>query len=102
MPGLPQRVKNALDEARILVLGTQVLLGFQFRVFFEKGWQDLPEGDRWCEIAGLFALLAAIGALFLPAARHHFVERGEDTPAFFHFIHRVMSFALLPFAAGLA
>src|SRR4051794_3084783 len=66
---LSTKVKNALDEARILVLGAQVLLGFQYRVFFEKGYDKLPPADRWCELAALLALLVSVGALFLPASR---------------------------------
>lgn len=101
MSSLQSRVKNALDEARILVLGAQVLLGFQFRAFFEKGWEKLPPGDRWCEIGGLFALLATLGALFLPAARHRIVEEGNDSELFHRFIVLVMRLTLLPFALGL-
>lgn len=96
------KVKNALDEARILVLGAQVLLGFQYRAFFEKGYEKLPPGDRWLELAGLAALLATVGALFLPAARHRIVEYGCDSDRFHKFTMTVMRFALAPFAVGLA
>jgi hypothetical protein len=42
MAALGRKVKNALDEARILVLGVQVLLGFQYRGFMEPGYERLP------------------------------------------------------------
>src|SRR5947209_14017848 len=99
---LKTKVKNALDEARILVLGSQVLLGFQYRAFFEKGYDKLPPGDRWCELAALVALLAAVGALFLPASRHQIIEHGNDTEKFHRFTMAVMRVALGPFAVGLA
>jgi hypothetical protein len=102
MSDLSTKVKNALDEARILVLGSQVLLGFQYRAFFEQGYDKLPPGDRWCEIAGLFALLATVGTLFLPAARHRIIEGGNDSGPFHKFTMLVMRFALAPFAIGLA
>ena len=41
MTPLQTKVKNALDEARIVVLGTQILVGFQYRAFFEKGFDEL-------------------------------------------------------------
>ena len=94
-------MKNALDEARILVLGAQVLLGFQYRSFFEEGFDHLPAADRACQVAGLLALLLSVGALFLPASRHRIVERGNDTERFHRFTMAVMRFALLPFAVGL-
>jgi hypothetical protein len=98
---LQVKVKLALDESRILILGAQVLLGFQFRAFFEEGWGRLSPAARWCELAALFALLASVGALCLPVARHRIVERGNDTAHFHRFTLRVVTFALLPFAVGL-
>jgi hypothetical protein len=95
------KVKNALDEARILVLGTQVLLGFQYRAFFEKGWEALPPADRRCELGALFALLLTVGALFLPAARHRLVEQGNDSGRFLRFTMLVVRFALAPFGIAL-
>src|SRR5207248_3476161 len=91
---LHSKVKNALDEARILVLGAQVLLGFQYRAFFEKGFDELPPADRWCELAGLLALLVSVGALFLPASRHRIVEQGNDSERFHKFTMLVMRVSL--------
>jgi uncharacterized protein DUF6328 len=99
---LHTKVKNALDESRILVLGSQVLLGFQYRAFFEPGFERLGRGERALELVGLFALLATVGALFLPAARHRIVERGFDTTRFHRFTMMVMRCVLLPFALGLS
>ena len=99
---LHSKVKNALDEARILVLGAQVLLGFQYRAFFEKGYEKLGTAERALEIGALFALLFAIAALFLPAARHRIVEHGRDTARFHRFTMRVVRVVLLPFAVGLS
>lgn len=95
-------MKNALDEARILVLGSQVLLGFQYRAFFEPGFEHLGPGERALELVALFALLATVGALFLPASRHRIVERGFDSSRFHRFTMLVMRAVLLPFAVGLS
>ncbi|HYY51372.1 MAG TPA: DUF6328 family protein [Myxococcales bacterium] len=99
---LRSKVKNALDEARILVLGAQVLLGFQYRAFFEKGYEKLGPAERALEMGALFALLVTVGSLFLPAARHRIVEHGRDTVRFHRFTMRVMRAVLLPFAVGLS
>jgi len=71
---LRTKVKNALDEARILVLGTQVLLGFQYRAFFEPAFERLPPLNQGLELVGLLLLLVAMGLVLLPAARHRLVE----------------------------
>jgi hypothetical protein len=50
---LSKKVKIALDETRILILGAQILLGFQFRGVFSDGYEQLPTmraistGSRW-------------------------------------------------------
>jgi hypothetical protein len=98
---LRAKVKNALDEARILVLGVQVLLGFQYRAFFEPSFDRLPRFNQHLKLAGLVLLLGTIGLIMLPAARHRLVERGEDTAALHRFTINVVGLALLPFAASL-
>ena len=101
MAGLQGKVKNALDEARMLVLGAQVLLGFQYRGFFEKTYDELSPVERALKMAALFALLATIGALFLIASRHRIVEQGRDSARFHRFTKAVMQVVLLPFALAL-
>ena len=102
MASLHGKVKNAIDEARMLVLGAQVLLGFQYRGFFEKKYDQLGSGERTLQLVGLFALLLTIGSLFLMAARHRIVEKGRDSSRFHRFTLAVMRFTLLPFAAALS
>jgi hypothetical protein len=102
MASLHGKVKNAIDEARMLVLGAQVLLGFQYRGFFEKKYDQLGPGERGLQLVGLFALLVTIGALFLLAARHRIVEEGRDSARFHRFAMAVMRFTLLPFAVALS
>ena len=96
------KVKNALDEARMLMLCAQVLLGFQYRAFFEKGYEKLGPAERALELAALFAMLLTLGLLFLPPARHRIVEHGGDTARFHRFVMTVMWVALMPFGIGLS
>lgn len=101
MASLQSKVKNALDEARIVMLGSQVLLGFQYRAFFEQGFERLPPADQAFELAALFALLATTGMLFLLVARHRLIEHGNDSERFHRVTMLVVRAALLPFAIGL-
>lgn len=100
MTELRHKVKSALDEARTLILCSQVLLGFQFRAFFEQRFETLPSATRALEVAGLAVLLMATVLLFMPAAFHRIVETGEDTDRLHKFTTAVMCWALLPFSLG--
>jgi len=95
---LRTRIKNALDEVRILVLGTQVLLGFAYRAFFEPRFDRLSPRDKGVVLAGLCLLLGQIGILLMPAARHRIVERGKDSEALHRFAMNCAFVALLPFS----
>ena len=98
MAELKDKVKCALDEARMLVLGSQVLVGFQFRSFFEKRFDQLPPLTQLLKFGALAVLLIATLLLLLPAAYHRIVEQGEATEEQHRFTTAVMDYALLPFA----
>jgi hypothetical protein len=43
MAALKEKIQNALDESRILILGVQVFIGFQFRAALEAPFATLPQ-----------------------------------------------------------
>ena len=45
MAKLKDKIKTALDEGRMLVLGAQILVGFQYRAVFEPVFEKLPESS---------------------------------------------------------
>jgi hypothetical protein len=63
---LSQRVKNAFDEARLLLLVIQVFIGFQFRAPFEPLFTRLTGAARGLEAVGLVLLLTALLMLVAP------------------------------------
>ena len=95
------KVQNALDEARILILGSQVLFGFQFRSVFEPLFEKLPHHTQYLKLAGLILMTSAVGLLMLPGAYHRIVEEGEDTQELHRVTTKVAELALMPFAVGL-
>jgi Family of unknown function (DUF6328) len=101
MAKLKDKIKTTLDEGRMLILGSQVLLGFQFRSIFEKGFEKLPPHAQYLKMGGLGLMLIAVGLLMSPGAYHQIVEDGEDSHALHRFATGMMGFALLPFALGL-
>jgi hypothetical protein len=46
---LSKKVKIALDETRILILGVQILLGLQLRGVFSDGYEQLPTYVRYLD-----------------------------------------------------
>jgi hypothetical protein len=101
MTELSEKVKTALDETRILILGSQILVGFQFRSVFEDAFNRLPSFSRAMNGVALILMLIAIALLIAPSMHHEIVEDGRDDGR----VHRVISwmagFALLPFALSI-
>lgn len=100
MAKLKDRIKTALDESRMLILGAQVLLGFQYRSVFEPGFDKLPFSSQYLKLCGLSLMLVAVGLIMSPGAYHRIVEEGEDTERVHRFTSNIMGLALMPFALG--
>jgi Family of unknown function (DUF6328) len=77
---LERKLKIALDESRLLILGAQVLFGFQFNGIFQELFDELPWLSRAFAAAGLTLLMATIGLLVAPSMQHRIAERGQDSP----------------------
>lgn len=102
MARLKDKVQNALDEARLLILGTQVLLGLQFRAVFERGFEKLPSRSQYVNLIALCLLLIALVLLIWPGAYHRVVTKGEDTESLHRFTTQVTELALMPFGIALS
>jgi hypothetical protein len=102
MTSLKDKVRKALQETRILVLGTQILLGFKFQAALRPGFDALQPHGRLLEMSALALLLATFTLLIVPTPFHRISEGGDDTAR----MHRVTTIAataaLLPLALALA
>jgi hypothetical protein len=96
--GLADKAENALDETRMLILGAQVLLGFNFQRTLEPGFERLPVDTQHVKLLGLGLMLVAVALLIAPSAYHQVVEHGNDSQRLIDFAGRIASLALLPFA----
>ena len=101
MTKLKDKIKNALDESRMLILGAQILLGFQYRAVLEKQFEFLPSSSQYLQLVALVILLGAIALIMAPGAYHRIVYKGEDCQDLHEFTTTVMDIALLPFIAAL-
>lgn len=102
MAKLSDRIENVLNEARMLLLGGQVLLGFSYRICFEEGFRHIPRSAQLAEVGGLGIMTAGLGWLIWPAAFHQIAQCGSETEAINRFTAKILDWGLLPFVAGLA
>ncbi len=98
---LRKKLKTALGEARMLILGAQILVGFQFRGAFQDAFDRLPPHARYLDGLALILMLAAVALLIAPALCHRIIMGGEDSGRIHRLISGMAAAALLPFALGL-
>jgi len=97
---LKERITHVLDELRVVLPGTQALIGFQFVAIFSQGFTALPVWVRYVHLGSLgFTTLTTV-LLMAPAARHRIVERGQDTEALHRFASRMLLLAMASLALG--
>src|SRR5918911_702749 len=101
MAKLKDKIKTALDEGRMLILGSQILVGFQLRAPFEPGFEKMPASSQYLKLTALCLMLLTTALLMWPGAYHRIVCDGEDTEDVHSFTTRVITLALLPFSLAL-
>jgi hypothetical protein len=94
-------VKTALDETRMLVLGAQILLGFELSGVFRDGFESLPIHARYLDGIALLLMIITVALLITPESYHQIVDNGEDTGRFHRLISHMAGVSLLPFALSL-
>lgn len=98
---LKDKVIQVLTECRVVLPGTQALLGFQLITFMTESFEKI---SRPCQILHLIALcFIALSAVLLmtPAAYHRLAERGEDSASFHTLAGRLLIAAMIPLAFGI-
>jgi hypothetical protein len=98
---LDHRLKTALDESRLLILGAQVLFGFQFEAAFQELYPAIPRDGRTVHLAGLVLLLLSVGLLIAPSLWHQIIYRGNSTRGALRTATRLAGASLLPLTLGL-
>ncbi len=85
----------------MLVLGSQVLIGFQFRGLFNEGFADLPAALRQADGAAMLLLTAVMALLLVPGCFLRLAEHGENTARLDRLMTGIAEIILLPFAVSL-
>lgn len=98
---LAGKVKTALDETRTLILGAQILLGFQYQAAFQERFGAWSSTSRQLSALALAFMLLTVSLLVAPSAFHRIAEDGQSTRRMHRLTGYFAALALLPFAAAL-
>lgn len=85
----------------MLMLGAQILIGFELRSAFQERFDSLPQLSKWLEAASLLLMVLTLALLVAPSSQHRLVERGEITARIRRVVNGFADVALFPFAMAL-
>ncbi len=102
MTSVKTKVNYALSETRTLILGAQILLGFQFSAVFHPGFDRLAAPGRWLDMAALGCMVITVTLLMAPGPFHRLAESEMADERLHRFTTRVAETALLPFGVAIA
>lgn len=96
---LSDSVSSILEEARMILPGTQTLFGFQLIVVFNQTFQDrLSSAERYLHLSATGLVVIATALLLAPAAYHRQVEPESISRYFVLLSTRLLSWSMVPLA----
>ena len=95
------KLQNALDEGRTLILGAQIIVGLLYRTVFEPGYDRFPRRAQLLVISALVLVLGAFILLMAPVAYHRIVDHGENRLNLHSFVLAIMKPTLPLFALSM-
>jgi hypothetical protein len=98
---LDRKLKTALDESRLLILGAQVLFGFLFQAAFQDLFKEVPPDSQMLQCAGLGFMLLSVCFLIAPSLYHQIIFEGESRPGALAYASWFAGASLLPLTLGL-
>jgi len=98
---LKDKLKTALDETRLLILGSQILFGFQLHGMFQDNFHSIRDRARILDLVAFFLMALTIACLIAPSMQHQIVERGIDSLRLHRATTYYAAFALVPFSISL-
>jgi hypothetical protein len=102
MPSIEARLKDALDETRLTMLGTQLPMGIQFTAAFTPGFVYLPEPFRRLDAVALLLILASAAPLLSIPTFHQLYDGGYATRRTLARASACLKWGLAPLAVALA
>jgi hypothetical protein len=94
---LSEAVGNILEEARMILPGTQTLFGFQLIVVFNSRFQEqLSRGEQVVHLIATMLVATATAMLMAPAAYRRRVEPKTASRRFVSLASRLLAWSLFP------
>jgi hypothetical protein len=101
MASTRDKVQKTLSEVRTLVLGAQILFGFQYQAIFRPRFENLPPYAKLLEAMVFTVMLAIIVLLIAPSPFHRICEKGEATRRQLTYTKIMAGMALVLFAPAI-
>lgn len=95
------RTNQILQEIRIVLPGTQALLGFQFIAFFNASFKELSPNLQVYHLINLLFVTCSTVLLIAPVAYQEILENGHNTRRFLRFTSKVLTLAMFFLLIGL-
>src|SRR5258706_10461001 len=99
---LPGKIIVYLDEIRIILPGTQALLGFQLVAAFSFGFDRISLLFKYMHIISLLLVSISVILLLIPPAFHRIAEHGQDTHRLHVLTTKVIMYAMASLGLGLS
>jgi hypothetical protein len=98
---LDARLKTALDESRLLILGAQVLFGFAFQAVFQELFAEVGTTGRAVHLLALTLMSLSVAFLIAPSLYHQIACRGRTVHSALGVATTFAGASLLPLTLGL-
>lgn len=88
---LEQKIQHLLEEIKIVLPGTQILLAFQLTSVFAPGFEELSGYLKDIYLVSIFLSILGIIMILTITTFHRIAEHGDDS----HNFHTVASYLLM-------
>ena len=99
---LTDKIKQVLTESRVVLPGTQALLGFDLITFLSPSFDRLPSTLQMTHLAALLCTAVSAVLLMTPPAYHRIALRGEESEGFLRLASGFVVTAMAFLATGLS
>lgn len=99
---ITKKVDHLLEEIRVVLPGTQALLGFQLAAIFADGFSKLSPFVQIIHFFSLLCVAITTVLLLAPAAYDRLVEKDHDTEHFHVLASRMLLLAMVFLSIGLS
>lgn len=99
---LKDKTSQVLEEIRVVMPGSQALLGFQLVALFSSNFASLPQGIKEVHLASLACIATATIFLMAPSAYHRIAHRGRNVSDVHRFASGMLVIAMFFLIIGLS